>query len=86
MADVLIYTKPFCPYCSRAMQVLRGKGAHITEGEDAAFNPAKRQEMLSRSNGKATYPQIFIGDKHVGGCDDLLALDAAGGLDPLLKA
>lgn len=86
MAEVLIYTKPFCPYCSRALATLKSKGATIHEVDDAAFNPAKRQEMLAKSGGKATYPQIFIGERHVGGCDDLLALDRAGGLDPLLQA
>jgi glutaredoxin 3 len=86
LAEVLIYTKPFCPYCSRAMGLLRDKKAKITEIDDAAFNAEKRAEMLARSNGKSTYPQIFIGQTHVGGCDDLMALDRSGGLDPLLQA
>jgi glutaredoxin 3 len=85
MAHVTIYTKPFCPYCARALKLLTTKGADFTEVE-AAFDPAKRQEMLAKSNGRATYPQIFIGDRHVGGCDDLLALDREGGLDGLLGA
>ncbi len=85
MAHVTIYTKPYCPFCSRALSVLQAKGADLTEIE-AAFDPDKRKEMLAKSNGKTTYPQIFIGERHVGGCDDLLALDRAGELDPLLQA
>jgi glutaredoxin 3 len=84
MQPVTIYTKPYCPFCLRAIDILRRKGAEITE-ISAAFVPEKKAEMLARSNGKRTYPQIFIGDTHVGGCDDLTALDARGGLDPLLQ-
>jgi len=85
MPKITIYTKPFCPYCSRALSLLAAKGAQVAEVE-AAFDPALRKEMLERSNGRATYPQIFIGDRHVGGCDELMALDRAGQLDPLLSA
>jgi glutaredoxin 3 len=85
MPKITVYTKPFCPYCTRALGLLAAKGAEVTEVE-AAFDPALRKEMLERSNGRATYPQIFIGDKHVGGCDELMALDRAGQLDPLLSA
>ena len=85
MPKITVYTKPFCPYCSRALSVLASKGAEVTEIE-AAFDPELRKEMLAKSNGKTTYPQIFIGDRHVGGCDDLMALDRAGQLDPLLSA
>lgn len=85
MPPITLYTKPLCPYCARAMNLLKSKGAPFTEIE-AAWDPAKKAEMLSRSNGKTTYPQIFIGDRHVGGCDDLLALDGAGELDKLLAA
>jgi glutaredoxin 3 len=85
MPKITVYTKPFCPYCSRALSLLAAKGAEVTEVE-AAFDPALRRQMLEKSNGKATYPQIFIGDRHVGGCDDLMALDRAGQLDPLLSA
>jgi len=85
MPKITVYTKPFCPYCSRALSLLAAKGAEVTEVE-AAFDPALRKEMLAKSNGKTTYPQIFIGDRHVGGCDDLMALDRAGQLDPLLSA
>ncbi len=83
MAAVTIYTKPFCPYCVRALGLLERKGAEVTEIE-AAFDPARREEMLKRSGGAATYPQIFIGGQHVGGCDDLHDLEAQGRLDALL--
>jgi len=83
MPPVTIYTKPLCPYCARAMNLLKHKGVDFAEVE-AAWDPVKRKEMLSRSNGKTTYPQIFIGTTHVGGCDDLMALDRAGELDKLL--
>ena len=86
MADVLIYTRHFCPFCSRAMALLKSKNAQITEIDDAAFSKDKREEMLARSGGASTYPQIFIGDRHVGGCDELMALERQGGLDPLLSA
>jgi glutaredoxin 3 len=84
MQPVTIYTKPFCPYCARALNVLNKKGAPVTEIE-AGFDPALRQEMIQRSGGRATYPQIFIGETHVGGCDDMLALDRDGALDKLLN-
>ena len=84
MSTVTIYTKPFCPYCSRAVALLQKKGANFSE-IDAGMDPALRKEMMQRS-GRSTYPQIFIGDKHVGGCDDLMALDRAGNLDALLTA
>ena len=85
MQEVTIYTKPMCPYCFRAIALLNEKGVKVTE-ISAAYDQSKRQEMLSRSNGKVTYPQIFIGETHVGGCDDLMALERAGKLDPLLNA
>lgn len=84
MKTVTIYTKPLCPYCVRAISLLKKKGAEVEE-VSAAFDAEKRSEMLRRTNGARTYPQIFIGDHHVGGCDDLFALDAAGELDPLLN-
>ena len=83
MAQVTIYTKPYCPYCIRAVSLLEKKGVEFTEIE-AAFEPEKRQEMIQRSNGRTTVPQVFIDDRHIGGSDDLAALDRAGGLDPLL--
>jgi glutaredoxin 3 len=85
MPAVTVYTKPFCPYCSRALSVLKQKGADVTEIE-AGFDPAARKEMLARSNGGSTYPQIFIGERHIGGCDDMMALERAGELDKLLAA
>lgn len=84
MAAVTIYTKDYCPYCERALDLLTSKGAAITQIE-AASNPAIRAEMNAKS-GRNTFPQIFIGSTHVGGCDDLIALDRRGGLDPLLAA
>jgi glutaredoxin 3 len=85
MTQVTIYTKPFCPYCVRAVSLLEKKGVEFTEIE-AAFDPEKRQEMMQRSNGRATFPQIFIGEAHIGGCDDMMALERDGKLDPLLAA
>jgi glutaredoxin 3 len=84
MPQVTIYTKPYCPYCVRAVSLLEKKGVEFTE-VDAAFDREKRQEMMQRS-GRTTFPQIFIGDHHIGGCDDMMALDRDGKLDPLLKA
>jgi glutaredoxin 3 len=85
MAQVTIYTKPYCPYCVRAVSLLEKKGVEFTEIE-AAFDPDKRQEMIQRAKGKATFPQIFVGDQHIGGCDDMMALEYAGKLDTLLAA
>jgi glutaredoxin 3 len=83
MKPVTVYTTVFCPYCSRALSLLNSKGAKVTE-INAGMDPARKAEMMSRSGGARTFPQIFIGDTHVGGCDDLHALEAAGRLDPLL--
>ena len=85
MATVTIYTKPYCPYCVRAVSLLEKKGVDFTEIE-AAFDPDKRREMMQRANGRATFPQIFVGDEHIGGCDEMMALEYAGKLDPLLAA
>jgi glutaredoxin 3 len=82
---ITIYTKPFCPYCIRAVSLLEQKGVEFTEIE-AAFDPDKRQEMIQRSGGRATFPQIFIGEQHIGGCDEMMALERSGRLDPLLAA
>jgi glutaredoxin 3 len=82
--NVVVYTRPFCGFCSRAIGLLRQKGVAFTEIE-AGFDPALRQEMIERS-GRTTFPQIFIGDTHIGGCDDLLDLDSAGKFDPMLRA
>jgi glutaredoxin 3 len=85
MAAVTIYTKPFCPYCSRALGLLTKKGVDFTEIE-AGMDAAKKREMMDKAGGRATFPQIFIGEKHVGGCDDIMALDRSGELDKLLAA
>lgn len=82
MANIEIYTSPYCGYCHRAKALLNRKGAVFTE-IDIMGDPARRTEMMTRS-GRHTVPQIFIDGRHVGGCDDLHDLDAAGGLDPLL--
>ena len=83
MSHVTIYTKPYCPYCVRAVSLLEQKGVLFTEIE-AAFDPAKRQEMIQRS-GRTTFPQIFIGERHIGGSDDLMSLERDGKLDALLQ-
>lgn len=83
MVDVTIYTRMMCGYCSAAKRLLDRKGVTYTE-HDASFSPDLRREMIQRANGGSTFPQIFIGDVHVGGCDDLHALDAQGRLDGLL--
>ena len=85
MASVTIYTRQGCGYCSRAKALLASKGVDFTE-HDATGNPELRQEMIAKSKGGMTFPQIFIGDRHVGGCDDLHALERAGELDALLAA
>lgn len=80
--DVLVYTKSWCPYCASAKALLQRKGAVFTE-VDIEATPERREEMIS-AGGRGTVPQVFIGGRPIGGCDDLYALDAAGGLDPLL--
>lgn len=83
MVDVTIYTRAMCAYCSAAKRLLDSKGVAYKE-LDASFSPELRQEMISRSSGRSTFPQIFIGAQHVGGCDDLHALEQTGRLDALL--
>jgi glutaredoxin 3 len=83
MVKVRIYTTPICPYCARAKALLTRKGVEFEE-VDVYMDAAARKEMMEKS-GRRTVPQIFIGDRHIGGCDDLHDLDAEGGLDPLLK-
>jgi len=83
LAHVEIYTKAFCGYCARAKALLRDKDVAFEE-YDITMGGPKRTEMLDRSGGRVTVPQIFIDGAHIGGCDDLLALDRRGGLDPLL--
>jgi glutaredoxin 3 len=80
---VEIYTTPICPYCHAAKRLLAKKGVPFTE-IDVSRDPSLRDAMTERANGRRTVPQIFIGTTHVGGCDDLHALDADGKLDPLL--
>jgi glutaredoxin 3 len=84
MSKITIYTTPICPYCVRAKQLLKKKGAAFDE-IDVFMDADARQEMEDKAQGRRTVPQIFIGDKHVGGCDDLYALESQGQLDPLLK-
>lgn len=83
MTDVTIYTRALCGYCTAAKRLLDSKGVAYDE-RDATFSPDLRQEMMARAHGRSTFPQIFIGDTHVGGCDDLHALERAGRLDALL--
>lgn len=82
MPKITMYATDYCPYCQRAEALLKAKGAAIDK-IDVEADPARRTEMVERS-GRRTVPQIFIGDRHIGGCDDLVALDRSGGLDPLL--
>lgn len=83
MANIEIYTTPVCPYCVRAKDLLKQKGAAYKE-IDVTQSEALRDEVISRSGGRRTVPQIFINGQHIGGFDDLSALDRAGKLDPLL--
>lgn len=85
MTEIIMYTTPVCPYCVRAKALLKRKDiGQITE-IDVSRDAAIREDMMSKAGGKRTVPQIFIDGKHIGGCDDLYALDSAGGLDPLLN-
>ena len=84
MKPVTIYTTPICPYCVRAKSLLGKKGVAYDE-VDVMMDCKAREEMLAKSGGARTVPQIFIGETHVGGCDDLYALDREGKLDPLLS-
>jgi glutaredoxin 3 len=85
MQQVEIYTLPLCGFCHAAKRLLNKKGVTFSE-IDVMTQPDRKQEMMGRANGGHTVPQIFIGDTHVGGCDELYALDRAGKLDPLLAA
>jgi glutaredoxin 3 len=86
MPEIVIYTKDYCPYCTRAKDLLKRKGVSAITEIDITHDEALQQEMLARSNGRKTVPQIFIGETHVGGFDDLSALNTAGKLDPLLAS
>lgn len=85
MQQVEIYTSPLCGFCHAAKRLLNKKGVTFSE-INVMTQPDRKQEMMRRANGGHTVPQIFIGDTHVGGCDELYALDRAGKLDPLLAA
>jgi glutaredoxin 3 len=85
MQTVKMYTTAVCPYCIRAKQVLKAKGVEQIEEIRIDLDPAQRDHMM-QITGRRTVPQIYVGDTHVGGCDDLMALDAKGGLVPLLQA
>ena len=85
MPKVTIYTTAFCPYCHAAKALLNKKGIAYSE-IDVSYDPDERRRMTARANGRRTVPQIFIGQSHVGGFDDLYDLDQRGGLDPLLAA
>lgn len=85
MKPVEIYTSPFCGYCHAAKRLLTEKGVSYVE-IDVMRNPDRKPEMIQRANGGRTVPQIFVGDRHVGGCDDLFALERSGKLDGLLAA
>jgi glutaredoxin 3 len=84
MIPIEIYTTRYCPYCNAAKRLLSQKGAKFTE-IDVSGDPKGRSDMVARANGRTTVPQIFIGATHVGGYDDLAALEYAGKLDPLLN-
>ena len=85
MPQVEIYTQPWCPFCARALRVFERRGVAVTE-ISAPHGTPERAESVRRSGGRTTVPQIFIDGRHIGGSDDLAALDAAGGLNPLLTA
>ncbi len=85
MKQVEIYTSPLCGFCHAAKRLLKEKGVSFSE-IDILSDPSRKSEMIQRSNGGRTVPQIFVGDLHLGGCDDLYALDRAGKLDAFLKS
>ncbi|MBI1284625.1 MAG: glutaredoxin 3 [Thiobacillus sp.] len=85
MAKVVMYCTAVCPYCVAAERLLKSRGVTEIDKIRIDLDPEKKQEMLARSGGRRTVPQVFIGDTHVGGFDDTSALDAAGGLVPLLN-
>jgi glutaredoxin 3 len=85
MQTVKMYTTAVCPYCVRAKQLLKSKGVEHIEEIRIDLDPVQRDHMM-QTTGRRTVPQIYVGDTHVGGCDDLMALDAKGGLMPLLQA
>lgn len=84
MAKVTIYTRPMCGYCARALGLLKEKGVDFEE-IDAGYDPIARKTMREKSGGRNTFPQVFVGETHVGGCDELMALERDGKLDPMLN-
>jgi glutaredoxin 3 len=85
MAEVVIYTRQLCGFCTAAKRLLEKKGVAFLE-YDATFDPALKKQMVQKANGRATFPQIFVGATHVGGCDELHDLERTGTLDKLLTA
>ena len=85
MSKIVIYTTPLCPYCHMAKNLLASKGVGYDE-IDVTQRPGLRDEMRAKASGRSTVPQIWVGERHIGGCDDLYALDRVGELDPLLVA
>ncbi|MEP4031310.1 glutaredoxin 3 [Roseibium polysiphoniae] len=85
MTDVVIYTRQLCGFCTAAKRLLQKKGVSFVE-YDATFDPKLKKEMVQKANGRSTFPQIFVGATHVGGCDELHDLERAGKLDALLAA
>lgn len=83
MPPIVVYVRSWCPWCRRAKQLLESKGADYEE-IDIESGPGLEREMVQKAGGRTTVPQVFIGERHIGGYDDLDALDRAGGLDPLL--
>lgn len=81
---VTVYTRQFCPFCTRALDLLKTKNVEVTE-IDAGMDAAKKKEMVERSAGARTFPQIFLGDTHIGGCDDMMLLERTGKLDQMIK-
>ena len=85
MAEIILYTKDYCPYCVKVKEFLKTKGYSVTKEIDITKSPDLAMEMVTKSGGKKTVPQVFINGVHVGGCDDTIALDKAGKLDELVK-
>jgi glutaredoxin 3 len=84
MAEITIYTRPMCGFCVRAVSLLKKKGVKFTE-IDAGWDAKLKAEMIQKSHGAATFPQIFVGDVHIGGSDDIMSLENAGKLDAMLS-
>ncbi|GAB0109931.1 glutaredoxin 3 [Pseudoalteromonas distincta] len=85
MSKVVLYTKAYCPFCQRALSLLNSKGVEFTN-YDIGVQPELRDEMIAKAGGASTVPQIFINDEHIGGCDDMMAIEAQGKLDAKLSA